>query len=128
MDTKITLSDGEWKLMNLLWEACPRTIGEMVSALKDDTGWSKGTIFIMLSRMADKGAVRFEQGARNKLYYPVLKREDAALRETESFLGKVYGGSFGLMVASMAGLKALSREDIDELYAILRSAEKEEGI
>ncbi len=127
MDQKISLSDGEWKLMKVLWEACPRTIGQMVSALKDSTGWSKGTVFIMLSRMEEKGAVRFEQGTRNKLYYPVLKREDAALRETESFLGKVYGGSVGLMVASMAGQKALSREDIDELYAILRAAEKEEG-
>ncbi len=127
MDNKVTLSDGEWKLMNLLWEACPRTIGEMVSALKESTGWSKGTIFIMLSRMAEKGSVRFEQGARSKLYFPVLNREDAALRETESFLGKVYGGSVGLMVASMAGQKALSREDIDELYAILRSAKEEEG-
>jgi len=127
MDSKITLSDGEWKLMNLLWEGSPRTIGEMVSALKDDTGWTKGTIFIMLSRMADKGVVSFEQGTRYKLYYPILKREDAALRETENFLSKVYGGSVGLMVASMAGQKVLSREDIDELYAVLQAAEKEEG-
>lgn len=35
--------------------------------------------------------------------------------------------SVGLMVASMAGQNSLSREDIDELYAILRKAEKEVG-
>ena len=58
---------------------------------------------------------------------PVLKKEDAASHETESFLSKVYGGSVGLMVASMAGQKGLSKEDIDELYAILREAEKEAG-
>lgn len=125
MKRNISLSDGEWKLMNLLWEEAPRTIAQLVSTLKDDTGWTKGTIFMMLSRMADKGAIRYEQGERSKLFYPVLKKEDAASYETENFLSKVYGGSVGLMMASMAGQKALSKEDIDELYAILREAEKE---
>lgn len=127
MNRDISLSDGEWKLMNLLWKEAPRTITQLVSALKDDTAWTKGTIFMMLSRMTDKGAVRFEQNGRSKLFYPVLKKEDAASSETESFLGKVYGGSVGLMVASLAGQKALTKEDIDALYAILREAEKEAG-
>jgi len=120
----ISLSNGEWKLMNLLWQESPRTIAQLVSAMKDDTGWTKATIFMMLSRMEKKGVVRFEQGGRSKLYYPVLKKEDAVAHETESFLSRVYGGSIGMMVASMAGQKALTKEDIDELYAILREAEK----
>lgn len=122
---RITLSDGEWKLMNLLWESSPRTIAQLVSALKNDTGWTKGTIFIMLARMAEKGVVRYDEGSRSKLFYPLLKKEDAASYETKSFLSKVYGGSVGLMVASMAGQKALTQEDIEELYTILREAEKE---
>ena len=125
MGKEISLSDGEWKLMNLLWEDSPRTIAQLVSALKFDTGWTKGTIFIMLSRLIEKGAVRYEQVGRSKHFYPALKKEDAALQETESFLSKVYGGSLGLMVASMAGQRAFSQEDIEELYAILRQAHKE---
>ncbi|EHQ90607.1 BlaI/MecI/CopY family transcriptional regulator [Desulfosporosinus youngiae] len=127
MKCNIALSNGEWKLMNLLWKEAPRTIAQLVAALKDDTGWTKGTVFMMLSRMEDKGAVRFEEGGRSKLFYPALKKEEAASFETESFLNKVYGGSVGLMVASMAGQKALNKTDIDELYAILREAEKEAG-
>lgn len=127
MAQNIGLSDGEWKLMNLIWEKAPRTIAQLVSALKDDTGWTKGTIFMMLSRLEGKGAVRFETGGRSKLYYPILKKEDATFYETGSFLSKVFGGSIGLMMASMAGQKALTKEDIDELYAILHEAEKEAG-
>lgn len=37
----ITLSDGEWKLMNVLWNSSPCTITQLVLKLKDDTGWSK---------------------------------------------------------------------------------------
>ncbi|PKM86479.1 MAG: transcriptional regulator [Firmicutes bacterium HGW-Firmicutes-12] len=125
MKQSISLSDGEWKLMNSLWEKAPRTIAQLVSALKEDTGWTKGTIFMMLSRMVSKGAVRFDSSGRSKLFYPVLKKEDAAFYETENFLSKVYGGSVGMMVASMAGQKTLTQEDINELYAILRETEKE---
>ena len=125
MEEILSLSDGEWKLMNLLWEDSPKTIAQLVKALADDTGWSKSTIFIMLGRMADKGAVRVESGGRSKLYYAAVPREQVAARETTQFLNKVYHGSLQLMVSSMAGQKALSQEDIDELYEILRRAERE---
>ncbi len=111
--------------MNLLWEKAPRTIAEMVNELKSGPGWNKNTIFVMLTRMEEKGAVRYSEGERSRLYYPTVPKTDIAVKETENFLKKVYDGSLGLMVASMAGQKALSREDIDELYAILREAERE---
>ena len=125
MEDRISLSDGEWKLMNLLWEDSPRTIAQLVAALADDTGWSKATIFIMLGRLADKGAVRVETGGRSKRYYAAVPREQTAARETKAFLDKVYHGSLQMMVSSMAGQKALSQADIDALYEILRQAERE---
>ena len=127
MNKNINLSDGEWKLMNLLWEKSPRTIAQMVTELSSDTGWNKNTIFVMLTRMEEKRVVRFEGGSRSRQYYPAISKADIAVKEAESFLKKVYDGSLGMMVASMAGQKALTKEDIDELYAILREAEKEAG-
>lgn len=124
MKKDIGLSDGEWKLMHLLWQKAPCTIAEMVSALSAETGWTKNTIFVMLTRMEEKAAVYYEEGGRARLYYPAINKADASVRETESFLKKVYDGSLGLMVASLAGQKALTPEDIDELYAILRDAEE----
>jgi BlaI family penicillinase repressor len=124
MRKSISLSDGEWKLMRLMWEKAPRTIAEMVSALNEETGWTKNTIFVMLTRLEEKGAVRFDEGARARQYYPAIQKAEAAAKETESFLKKVYDGSVGLMVASLVGQKALTPEDIDALHAILRQAEE----
>lgn len=125
MENNISLSDGEWKLMNLLWESAPRTISQMVKALTDDTGWSKATILVMLRRMELKGAVNFEQSGKSKQYFPAVPKEGIAVAETECFLHKVYGGSLGLLVSSMATQKALSKKDIDDLYEILKKAEEE---
>ena len=119
---KINLSDSEWRLMNRLWDRSPMTITELTAALREDTGWTKNTIITMLSRLEAKGAVRHEEGLRAKRYFPVTRREDAALTETESFLGKVYGGRLGLMVCNLVERHALTESDIAELSAILEKA------
>ncbi len=126
MEKRISLSDGEWKLMNRLWAHSPMTIMELTAATREETGWGKNTVITMLSRLEAKGAVGCEQGERAKRYYPLLAQRDAARTETESFLGKVYGGSLGLMMSSLVESRGLSRDDIAELSAILEKAGGEE--
>ena len=120
----ICLSEGEWKIMKLLWSGSPRTIAEMVHLLEDDTGWSKTTIFVMLKRLIAKGAVRVDDSCRLQQYYPTISRKDVAPEETDSFLSRVYDGSIGMMVSSLVGRNALSDEDIVELRRILDEIEK----
>lgn len=124
---QVNLSDSEWKLMNRLWDQSPRTIMELTAALHPETGWSKNTVITMLSRLEAKGAVRYEEGSRAKRYFPAVAREDVALAETESFLSKVYGGSFGLMMSAMVESRRLTEADIAELSAILDKAGGERG-
>ncbi len=122
MARSIRLSDGEWNLMNLLWERAPRTVTELVHSL--DTGWGKHTVMTMLSRLEAKGAVRWEQGERAREYYPAVDRAGVAMEETESFLRKVYGGSLGLMMSAMVRERGLSEAELGELYEILNEAEE----
>ncbi len=126
MEKQSNLSAGEWKLMKQLWARGPATVKELTDALREETNWTRNTIITMLSRLEAKGAVGCEQGERAKRYYPLLAQRDAARTETESFLGKVYGGSLGLMMSSLVESRGLSRDDIAELSAILEKAGGEE--
>lgn len=124
----IRLSSSEWNLMEYLWDESPRTITQLVHALEPETGWAKATIITMLSRLEAKGAVSWQTAGRARQYSPAVTHEAASAAETRSFLDKVYHGSVGLLVNAMAEENALSAEDIDELYAILRKAgQGEEG-
>ena len=125
MNKNTILSDGEWKIMHKLWEKAPQTLTELVNALFDETKWTKGTVSTLLSRMTEKGAVRTETAGRNKLFHPILSKNDAEMQETGHFLSKVYEGSVGMMISSMAGAGNLKKEDIDQLYAILDGLRKE---
>lgn len=120
----ITLSDGEWKLMNQLWEESPQTITELTATLKPQTGWTKHTIISMLTRLEVKGAVNYTR-EKAKHYAPCIGREDAAGTETAHFLDRVYGGSLGLLLNTMVQSNGLSREELDELSTILQQAKED---
>ncbi|MCI9606099.1 MAG: BlaI/MecI/CopY family transcriptional regulator [Oscillospiraceae bacterium] len=120
---KVSLSDGEWKLMYKLWEEPSRTIAQLTAALQPETGWSKHTVITMLNRLEGKGAVSHD-GGTPRHYSATLAKEDAARAETRSFLDKVYGGRLGLMMSAMVDSRSLTQQDIDELAAILEKAKE----
>lgn len=120
------LSDGEWKLMKVLWQQSPRTLGALVAALAPTTGWSKATVFMMLKRLIAKGAVTLDESGKYQQYSAAVSYAEVEPEETASFLTKVYGGSVGLMVSNLVGRGALSEQEIRELKAILDAAEQQE--
>lgn len=122
MDKQIYAS--EWKIMEFLWAESPRTLMQIVRAMGEQVGWAKSTVTTMVSRMEAKGLLRFEEGGRAKLIYPAVTREETALHETDMLLDRVFGGSVTSFMAQFVSGHGISREEIDELYELLRSAEE----
>lgn len=118
----ISLSEAEWKVMEALWEDSPATGRDLCEKMGRRMGWNRSTTLTLLRRMEGKGTVESVDGPV-KTFRPLLQREDAALRETESFLGRVYHGSLSLLVSTLSRRQALSQKEIDELYALLKEAE-----
>ena len=119
-DKNITLTNAEWSVMECLWEASPKTGREITDQLERAEGWNRSTTLTLLSRLEAKGAVISDTDGRKKTFSPLLRREDAALHEAEDFLSRVYKGSLSLMVSSLTKKKALPKEEIDQLYAMLK--------
>ena len=120
------LTEAEWNLMECLWEKSPRTGREAIIWLKDHVGWTRSTVLTLLRRMTEKGLITCEEQDGLNTYSPLVEREDAVRKETSDFLNRVYKGSIGMMLSAMTQTQELSKEEIGELYEILRRAEKEE--
>ena len=118
------LTAAEWHLMECLWEKSPRTGREATEYLERCAGWSRSTTLTMLRRMTEKGLIACGEEDGVKSYTPLLAREDAQARTTGDFLHRVYRGSVSMMMSTITQQQELSRQEIDELYAILRQAEK----
>lgn len=120
----LNLTNSEWYVLDCLWDSAPMTVMQLVAALQKKVGWAKSTTITTLSRMEAKGLLRSEAQGRGKQYYPTVERREATRRETRSFLDRVYRGSVGLMMSAMTDGATLTKEEIDELYAILQKAEE----
>jgi BlaI family penicillinase repressor len=126
-EQNISLTNTEWNLMECLWEASPRTGREATDYLQERVGWTRSTTLTMLRRMTEKGLVHCEDKEGMKVYSPLIRREDAVIKETDDFLNRVYKGSVSMMMSAITKKQELTKEEIDELYAILREAEAKEG-
>lgn len=125
-ENRISLTQAEWSVMECLWEAGPLTGREVVQSMEKSCGWSRSTTLTLLSRLENKGALKSVPAEKGpKVFSPVLRREEAALGETKDFLDRVYQGSLSLMVSALTKKQALSREELDELYELLKGLEEE---
>ena len=118
------LTPTEWHLMECLWEDAPRSGREAAEYMSAAQGWSRSTTLTMLRRMTAKGILDcFEEGGVN-VYVPLIERREAAVRETDSFLSRVYRGSVSTLLSAVTQRQNLSRAEIEELYDIIRKAEE----
>ncbi len=119
----ISLTPTEWNLMECLWESEPRTGREATEYLREHVGWTRSTTLTLLRRMTEKGVIECNEIDGVKSYSPLIRREDAVLRETDDILNRVYKGSVSMMMSAVTKKQELTKAEIDELYEILRQAE-----
>jgi len=124
MDKQIFAS--EWKIMEYLWAESPRTLMQIVKAMNEQVGWAKSTVTTMVARMESKGLLRYEDGGKAKLIYPAVTRDEVASYETNNLIDRVFGGSVTSLFAQFVTSRSISKEEIDELYDLLKKAEEKE--
>ena len=122
----IKLTSSEWNVMECLWDKSPLIGRDVVKSMEEKMGWTRSTTLTLLGRLEAKGAVSCDSEGTKKLYSPAITREDAAIQETEDLLGRIYQGSLSMMVSALTKKKSLSKEEIEELYAILNEMEDKE--
>ena len=123
----INLTAAEWHIMESLWEAAPQTGRELTEKMEARMGWSRSTTLTLLRRLVEKGVVICDSQGTKNTFSPAVGREDAARQETQSFLDRVYQGSLSMLVSTMTQKKAVSKTELDELYALLRELEEGEA-
>lgn len=117
------ISEAEWIVMEVIWSNPSITANETVDALTPRSGWSAATIKTMLNRLVKKGALKYEAEGKRYLYRPAVSRQTCVKGESRSFLGRVFGGKVGPMLAHFVEEARLTPEQIEELRKLLDNKE-----
>ena len=114
------ISDAEWEVMKVLWDApSPRTAGEVVAALETQTHWAPRTIKTLLGRLVKKKAVGVNVTDGKHLYKPSVSRDACRRAESKSFLSRVFDGEAAPAVMHLLSQTKLGPSEIAELKRIL---------
>ena len=125
------LLDAEWTILRAMWGKAPqamRDIIEGVQSAQPDIAWHYKTYHSYLRIMQGKGLIGCEsKNKRDKLYYPLISREEALRAESETLISRISTGSMGALVAMMADSGQLSDKDREELKALAQRLEQQGG-
>ena len=112
------LSEGEWKLMELLWEDAPVNSTQLVARCREKLQWSKSTTYTVLRRLCHKGAAANEEATVT----PLVTREDYLAAQSRSFIQKLCGGSLSTFASALCD-SGLSKEELEELRELLKEGD-----
>ena len=124
MSDKPEISNAEFEVLDVLWDDHPATSSEVVSRLNDKKDWHEKTVKTLLGRLVKKEVLGFEKQQRQYLYYPLIAREDYTKKETTNFVSRLFKGKIAPMVAGFANQNSLSKQDVNELKALIKEWEK----
>ncbi len=105
--------------MKVVWAKSPITASEIIAKLRPNSTWNSKTIHTLINRLVSKNVLGVNKETTYFQYSPLVSEEECTRGETQSFLEKVYDGSFNLLVANFLKEKKLSSQEIEELQQIL---------
>ena len=124
MKNEISISESEWSVMEYLWSNPLATITDIRKSLSQK-GWSDSTIKTLVRRLVSKKAVAINDEGSVFRYYPLLSEQDCRLKETKSFINRVYNGSVNMLVTNLATDSNLSEKETEELMRLIDKMGKE---
>jgi len=114
------LTEAEWQIMNTLWEDWPATARQIADRLPKDVNWAYTTIKTMLTRLAEKNAVKETKKGHIGIYEPVLSRKAARRRALKSLANQAFDGAFGPLMHFLLEDQKLSTKQRQELLQALQ--------
>ena len=117
------LSESELDVMLVVWRAQEALdTGEVARRLQK--GWKIQAVQVVLGRLVKKGYLSCEKIGRLNYYTPLVAEADYRAAETETFVEKLYRNSPKSMIAALVQSQPLSKEDLEEIRALLDRGEE----
>ena len=117
------LSESELDVMLVVWRAQEALdTGEVARRLQK--GWKIQAVQVVLGRLVKKGYLSCEQIGRLNYYTPLVAEADYRAAETETFVEKLYRNSAKSLIAALVQSQPLSKEDLEEIRALLDRGEE----
>lgn len=113
--------ESEYRFCLILWENEPVNSGKLVELCKEGLGWSKATTYTVIRRLSERGVLKNE----NTIVTSLISKEDAQKSRLEEMVEETFEGSMPAFIAAFSKTKKLTKQEVDQLKALIDSYEEE---
>ena len=107
--------ESEYRFCLILWEHEPINSTELVKLCKEQLGWSKGTTYTVIRRLAERDVLKNE----NTIVSTLVTKEETQISEIDELMEKRFGGSLPAFVAAFTKRQKLSEEQLEQIMKII---------
>ncbi len=120
-----TLTEAELRLMQILWDKGPATVGEVTAALpKKKAALAYNTVLTTLRILEQKGFVRHTEAGRAFVYRPVVDRAQARRSAIHHLVSRFFDDSPGRLALSLIENEKLDPEELKRLKNLIERSEE----
>ena len=113
--------ESEYRFCLILWENEPVNSTRLVELCREGLGWSKATTYTVIRRLAERGILKNESTIVSSL----ISKEEAQKSRLEEMVEETFEGSMPAFIAAFSRTKKLTRQEVDQLKALIDSYEEE---
>ena len=111
--------ESEYRFCLLLWDHEPVNSTRLAALCKEHLGWSKATTYTVIRRLAERGVLKNENATVTSL----ISREAAQTSRVEELVEQTFGGNISAFIAAFGRSSRLSKEEADQLRAMIDQME-----
>ena len=113
--------ESEYGFCLILWDNEPIGSGKLVELCKESLGWSKATTYTVIRRLSERGVLKNE----NTIVSSLISKEEAQKSRLEEMVEETFEGSMPAFIAAFSKSQKLTRQEVDQLKALIDSFEEE---
>lgn len=117
------LTDGELRLMEVLWKKGQATVGDVVAALAADPPLAYSTVLTTLRILENKGYLRHIKQGRAFVYEPIVVQEEASRKALGHVLNRFFGGSHELLVMNLLKEESIGKAELRRIKKMIATSE-----
>ena len=113
------LTEGELRLMNVLWEKGPSTVGEVAASLTNDPPLAYSTVLTTLRILEGKGYLWHSKKGRAFVYEPLVAQAEASRTALGYLVNRFFGGSRELLVVNLLKEETITRAEMRRIKKMI---------
>lgn len=114
---KGVLTDGEEKVMRVIWREGALTAKEICRIVEASVGWNKNTTYTVLKKLEAKGYIRRDDPGF--ICTALVSQDKMRKSEVASLLNKAFEGSRKALFSALLDVEKLTEEEKEELRALI---------